>query len=299
MDSDLMLLIVVVALALIFDFTNGFHDAANAIATSVSTRALRPRPAVAMAGLLNFAGAFVSLEVAAFSVAFYVGVNEGLYNGYTPYAADIEGETATDASFPLGYLERSYRLVALWIDREYGLLRFAPIFAMAFVGLWLLHRGRRERLARVIPAHARAESAAMLCAGVLAAQVVIAAFLAPTMFGFWFPPRHLIAALPLAIPLVAWGVRHAPRVGALLGAIGAAASVWIYVAVRSGSAAFVTDRPNAPLGPLEDVLPLFDEGSTLPYALAAAIGCALAALLFLDSRHWRQTAGSTRAKYSG
>jgi inorganic phosphate transporter, PiT family len=65
MDTGLILLVVVVALALIFDFTNGFHDAANAIATSVSTRALRPRPAVAMAGLLNFAGAFVSLEVAA------------------------------------------------------------------------------------------------------------------------------------------------------------------------------------------------------------------------------------------
>jgi inorganic phosphate transporter, PiT family len=64
-DSGLLLLIVVVGLALVFDFTNGFHDAANAIATSVSTRALRPRTAVIMAGLLNFAGAFVSLEVAA------------------------------------------------------------------------------------------------------------------------------------------------------------------------------------------------------------------------------------------
>jgi PiT family inorganic phosphate transporter len=65
MDTGLLLIGVVVALALIFDFTNGFHDAANAIATSVSTRALRPRTAVAMAALLNFAGAFVSLEVAA------------------------------------------------------------------------------------------------------------------------------------------------------------------------------------------------------------------------------------------
>jgi PiT family inorganic phosphate transporter len=65
MDSELVLLIIVVALALAFDFTNGFHDAANAIATSVSTRALSPRQAVAMAALLNFAGAFVSLEVAA------------------------------------------------------------------------------------------------------------------------------------------------------------------------------------------------------------------------------------------
>jgi PiT family inorganic phosphate transporter len=58
-------LVAVVAVALFFDFTNGFHDAANAIATSVSTRALAPRTAVAMAAVLNFVGAFVSIEVAA------------------------------------------------------------------------------------------------------------------------------------------------------------------------------------------------------------------------------------------
>ena len=57
-------LVAVVVAALFFDFTNGFHDAANAIATTVSTRALRPRVAVAFAGILNFAGAFISLEVA-------------------------------------------------------------------------------------------------------------------------------------------------------------------------------------------------------------------------------------------
>jgi inorganic phosphate transporter, PiT family len=55
----------VVAVALFFDFTNGFHDTANSIATTVSTRALGPRQAVAMAAVLNFAGAFVSFEVAA------------------------------------------------------------------------------------------------------------------------------------------------------------------------------------------------------------------------------------------
>src|SRR6185503_1535744 len=58
-------LVAVVAVALFFDFTNGFHDTANSIATSVSTRALSPRAAVIMAAVLNFAGAFVSLEVAA------------------------------------------------------------------------------------------------------------------------------------------------------------------------------------------------------------------------------------------
>jgi PiT family inorganic phosphate transporter len=64
MHSDVILVIVVVT-ALAFDFTNGFHDTATAVATSISTRALPPRVAVAGAALLNFAGAFLSLKVAA------------------------------------------------------------------------------------------------------------------------------------------------------------------------------------------------------------------------------------------
>src|SRR3990170_1940872 len=62
---DDVVLWIVVATALAFDFTNGFHDTANAVATSISTRALRPRVAVSLAAVLNFVGAFLSLEVAA------------------------------------------------------------------------------------------------------------------------------------------------------------------------------------------------------------------------------------------
>src|SRR5213078_290610 len=64
MHSDL-LLVLVVGTALAFDFTNGFHDTANVVATSISTRALPPRLAVTFAALLNFVGAFISLQVAA------------------------------------------------------------------------------------------------------------------------------------------------------------------------------------------------------------------------------------------
>jgi PiT family inorganic phosphate transporter len=63
MDNDIILAIVV-ATALAFDFTNGFHDTANVVATSISTRALNPRVAVGIAALLNFVGAFLSLAVA-------------------------------------------------------------------------------------------------------------------------------------------------------------------------------------------------------------------------------------------
>src|SRR5881398_3332641 len=62
MDSALLVIVVVVALG--FDFTNGFHDTANAVATSVSTRALSPRLAVLIAAVANLAGAFATTAVA-------------------------------------------------------------------------------------------------------------------------------------------------------------------------------------------------------------------------------------------
>ena len=64
MSSDVILYIVI-GTALAFDFTNGFHDTANVVATSISTGAARPQVAIAMASLLNFAGAFISISVAA------------------------------------------------------------------------------------------------------------------------------------------------------------------------------------------------------------------------------------------
>jgi len=61
---ELALVLTVIAVALVFDYTNGFHDAANAIATSISTRALTPRLALTLAAVMNFAGAFLGQEVA-------------------------------------------------------------------------------------------------------------------------------------------------------------------------------------------------------------------------------------------
>jgi inorganic phosphate transporter, PiT family len=64
MSGDIIL-VIVIGTALAFDFTNGFHDTANVVATSISTRAIGPRQAIALASVLNFAGAFISLKVAA------------------------------------------------------------------------------------------------------------------------------------------------------------------------------------------------------------------------------------------
>jgi PiT family inorganic phosphate transporter len=63
MDASLIVLVVVLT-ALVFDFTNGFHDTANAMATSIATGAYRPRTAVTIAAVLNVTGAFLSAQVA-------------------------------------------------------------------------------------------------------------------------------------------------------------------------------------------------------------------------------------------
>jgi hypothetical protein len=222
----------------------------------------------------------VSLEIPAVSVAVFLSVNDNLYGGPSPHSAELGGETGTGAEFPGGYIDRAYRLVALLIDREAGLLRWAPVLALALLGAWLLLRERQGRLARAIPALRREERAVTICALAVGAQFVVAAFLAPTMFGFWFPGRHLVAALPLAVPLVALGLRRAPRVGAALALLTFAGSAWLYADLRWGSGSWIGERPDAPWGPLEGVFPVFEEGSSLAFIVAGFLGAAaLAALL--------------------
>src|ERR1700758_5487210 len=64
MSAEMIILVLLIATALAFDFTNGFHDTGNAMATSIATGALKPKTAVLLAGILNLVGAFLSVEVA-------------------------------------------------------------------------------------------------------------------------------------------------------------------------------------------------------------------------------------------
>src|SRR6478672_10640456 len=64
MSAEMIILVLLIATALAFDFTNGFHDTGNAMATSIATGALKPKTAVLLAGVLNLVGAFLSVEVA-------------------------------------------------------------------------------------------------------------------------------------------------------------------------------------------------------------------------------------------
>jgi inorganic phosphate transporter, PiT family len=87
---ELTALIVVVGIALFFNYTNGFHDAANAIATSVSTRALTPRVALAMAAVMNLVGAFLGTGVAKTVGSGIIDPPKGLH-GLSIVAASLFG----------------------------------------------------------------------------------------------------------------------------------------------------------------------------------------------------------------
>jgi hypothetical protein len=204
--------------------------------------------------------AFGTVELQLASLVFYVALNERLYGGFTPLAAG--DDPATGASSVADYAERLPRLAELWVDRDVGLLRWAPVFALAFLGAWQLWRSRRERLARLVAEQRDAEHAAFLALAVCAAQVAVAAFVARSLEGPWFPGAQLVAALPCAVPLVAWGLRHAPRVGWALGALTLGTSLWLAL-----TADWAPPSSDAPWGALIVAWPL---GACA--ALAAWIG---------------------------
>ncbi len=229
----------------------------------------------------------VVAEVVLFSGVMYVTINDQLFGGFTPTAADVAGRRLGDLDLA-DYADRAPRLAALWIDRSYGVLRWAPVVALAFLAIWLLWRSRRDRVADALPERQEAEIAAALCLAVCAAQVLVAAFVAPTMFGFWFPGRYLLVAFPIAVGLVAWGLRYAPRAGAVLSALTLVTSIWWYLELRIDGRGIIGPTSRAPLGPLDGALPLFGAPGAGVSAAVALLGVLLAALVVVEWRSWRR-----------
>lgn len=213
--------------------------------------------------------ALLAAELVAGSIIAYASVNQALYGRPTPGAE----------TFALGGAERLPRLVALWLDRGDGLLRWAPVGALAFLAVWLLWRSRRERLARAVPGVRDREAAATLLLAVCAGQVLVAAFAAPALSGPWFPGRHLVAALPCAAALAAWGLRHRPRAGVALALLSLTGTAWLLVQLRTGAVdGWVAPDSRAPWGPLVDAFPDYGAGSAWADAVAVAVAAGLLGL---------------------
>ena len=174
-----------------------------------------------------------TVEIQLASLVFYVSLNDRLYGGFTPLAVADEPVDRRGVGLG-GYADRVPRLASLWLERDAGLLRWAPVLALAFLGAWLLWRSRRERLGRLVAEQRDTEHAAFLVARRLRGAGAGRGVRAAALGGLPATPR---VALPCAVPLVAWGLRHAPRVGWALGALTLAGSVWLVDGGRVGGRA--------------------------------------------------------------
>src|SRR5689334_24683651 len=136
MSSD-VILVIVVGTALAFDFTNGFHDTANVVATSISTGAARPQVAIGFASLLNFAGAFISISVAA-TVAKDV-VDAEVITPTTVFAALIGAITWNLITWSFGVpSSSSHALIGGVVGSAVAAVGFDAIIAEGLVGKVLI-----------------------------------------------------------------------------------------------------------------------------------------------------------------
>ncbi|HEU4975608.1 MAG TPA: hypothetical protein VFT50_11005 [Baekduia sp.] len=171
---------------------------------------------------------FIALEVALTSAVVYVTVDDRLFGGLTPH--DVARGGATGASGLADHLARAPRLVTSLVGIDAGLLRWAPFAALAGVALWLLWRSRRDRLAVAVADQIDVEVSAAFLALIAGAVWLTAVFLAPDLEAgarTWSQARQLVPALPVVAALAAWGLRFAPRAGAILAAVTLAESVWL------------------------------------------------------------------------
>lgn len=180
-----------------------------------------------------------AIEIVLVSLVVYISVNGRLYGGLTPYSAQPGSGPPTGIEGVGDVVERLPRLATLWLDPGFGLLLYAPFFALGFAALWLLWRSRRDRLARAFPAETDVEVAAGVLAAICAATVLVAVVLVPSLDGR-VPGETLVVALPCAAALCAWPLRRWGRVGLALALVGFALSGWMLVAARVGDESAVS-----------------------------------------------------------
>jgi hypothetical protein len=254
------------------------------VAWALVTWALRERRRLA---------AIATAEVLSASLVFYATVNDRFYGGLTPRSAAAGGLP----DLPWGYVDRLPRLASLWLDREIGLLRWAPVLALAFLAAWLLYRSRRDQLARVVPARREAEACARLLLAVVGAEVAVTALAGgAALRGASFPGVSLIAAFPAIAALTAWGLRHVPRtLAALLAALTLGTSAWIVAGQHADG--WLGMRTDFPWGPLAAVFPRFDGPAAWPLVVCGLIAAGAAALVLRERRsggEWRRAAAASR-----
>jgi hypothetical protein len=171
---------------------------------------------------------FTALEVVLVSGVVYITVNDRLFGGLTPYAANGGADPLGHASV----LDRVTRIFGVLVDPWSGVLLWAPFGVLALVAVWLLVRSYRERLSVAVADQVDVESSALLLVLVCGAALLVAIVASPSLDGPWYAARDTLPALPCGAALCAWGYRRFPRIGNALAALTLAGTVALLVAGR-------------------------------------------------------------------
>ena len=163
----------------------------------------------------------------------YLLAHKVMYGGWTVYAAGdhfTEGGQLSVMGYEANYPGRTIRLLGLLVDRNFGLVAWAPVYLIAVAALAALLRARpRGWAVLVVP---------------LAAGWINATWIAQTMQGWWSPGRQLVVVLPTVVIATAWfvaRVRHALWAVIALGAVGILNWMWLVAEASTGRRTLVVD----------------------------------------------------------
>ena len=194
-------------------------------------------------------GRIALLLAGGLSAAFFAGFHLYLFGGLTPYgnnAVYAQWNTAEILAGHIEFGERYYRLWGLFIDRQFGIGRWAPLLLVAVPGLALLASGK---------------GALRLVLALVLAQLLVATFVAITMMGWWFAGRTMVTVLPLFIIPITLVVARSPlwgKVGvALLGCYSLAITVGLASASYSGEVTIAVDPFDMAFPPFQGLAGLF------------------------------------------
>ncbi len=202
---------------------------------------------------------FVALELVLTSAVVYITINDRLFGGLTPASARLSGGSPTGADTVGDQLARVPRLLGVLVDRDAGLLRWAPVFVLALVTVWILVRSVRHRLAAVVHDQVDVEVSGALLALVGLAGAASATFARPSLHGPWLVPPDVVVVLPCLAALGAIALRHHVWTGRVVVVLTLAASAWLLVGARLDDGAGVAPPQGAlPWGGVERVLPRLD-----------------------------------------
>ena len=183
------------------------------------------------------------------SAGFFIWFHLDLFGSLTPYSVGVVYAGWSTADIFTGHIEfgeRYYRLWGLFIDRRFGIGRWAPLLLAAVPGMVLLGMGELPRRLTLV---------------LILVQMVIATFVAITMMGWWFPGRTMLTVLPLFVLPISLFVARTPLWGrvavALLGVLTLATTYGLAMAGRAEEVAIAVDPFDMGFPPFQGLSGLF------------------------------------------